>query len=221
MTRFVFYEQIYTKRDTFFSLSLHLRKKKDMEAITLAFRRVEGFTDEEFYDFCMDNPELKFERTAKGEIIVMSNTGGITGDRNSEINFQLRAWNRTYKLGKVFDSSTAFRLPNGAVRSPDAAFVINSKWDTLTEEQKKKFPPVCPDFIIELKSESDTIADLRKKIVEDWLANGCQLAWLIDADEAKAYIFRPNSPEELHDDFSKSLFSELLPSFELDLNLLR
>lgn len=188
-----------------------------MEAITLAFRRVEGFTDEEFYDFCMDNPELKFERTANGEIIVMSNTGGITGNRNAEINFQLYAWNRTYKLGKIFDSSTAFRLPNGAVRSPDAAFVNASKWDALTEEQKKKFPPVCPDFIIELKSESDTIADLRKKITEDWLANGCQLAWLIDADEAKAYVFRPNSPEELYNDFSKPLIAELLPNFELDL----
>jgi Uma2 family endonuclease len=188
-----------------------------MEPITLSFRRVEGFTDDEFYNFCLDNSDLKFERTANGEIIVMSNTGGVTGNRNSEINFQLYAWNRIYKFGKVFDSSTAFRLPNGAVRSPDAAFVTAPRWDALTEEQKKKFPPVCPDFIIELKSESDTIADLRKKITEDWLANGCQLAWLIDADESKVYVFRPNSPEESHDDFSKPLIAELLPNFELDL----
>lgn len=188
-----------------------------MEPITLSFRRVEGFTDDEFYNFCLDNSDLKFERTANGEIIVMSNTEGITGNRNSEINFQLCAWNRIHKLGKVFDSSTAFRLPNGAVRSPDAAFVTTPQWDALTEEQKKNFPPVCPDFIIELKSESDTIADLRKKITEDWLANGCQLAWLIDADEAKVYVFRPNAFEELQDDFSKPLIAELLPNFELDL----
>lgn len=191
-----------------------------MEAITLAFRRVEGFTDEEFYNFCMDNPELKFERTANGEIIIMSNTGGITGNRNAEINFQLYAWNRIYKLGKVFDSSTAFRLPNGAVRSPDAAFVSTSKWSSLTSEQKKKFPPVCPDFIIELKSESDTIADLRKKIMEDWLANGCQLAWLIDADEAKVYIFQPNTAEEIYNNFEQPLINHLLPHFALDLGTL-
>jgi Uma2 family endonuclease len=191
-----------------------------MEAITLAFRRVEGFTDEEFYNFCMDNPELKFERTANGEIIIMSNTGGITGDRNSEINFQIRAWNRIYQLGKVFDSSTAFRLPNGAVRSPDAAFVSTSKWNSLTSEQKKKFPPICPDFIIELKSESDTIADLRKKIMEDWLANGCQLAWLIDVDEAKVYVFQPNALEEVYNNFEQPLSNHLLPHFTLDLGML-
>ena len=192
-----------------------------MEPITLAFRRVEGFTDEEFYDFCLDNNTLKFERTANGEIIVMSNTGGITGNRNSEINFQLYAWNRVYGLGKVFDSSTAFRLANSAVRSPDAAFVRAENWNELTNEQKKKFPPVCPAFVIELKSDSDTVASLRKKIVEDWMPNGCCLAWLIDADEQKAYIFRPDAPEMFHEDFAQPLTDDdLLPHFALNLTAL-
>ncbi|MFN4144611.1 MAG: Uma2 family endonuclease [Runella sp.] len=191
-----------------------------MEPITLAFRRIEGFTDDEFYDFCMDNPNLKFERTAKGEIIVMSNTGGITGNRNAEINFQLYAWNRIYKLGKVFDSSTAFRLANGAVRSPDAAFVSVHSWQALSDEQRKKFPPLCPDFVIELKSDSDTVSDLRKKITEDWLPNGCQVAWLIDADEQKAYIFEKDKPETEHTDFSQPLTTTFLPNFSLDLSAL-
>lgn len=111
----------------------------------------------------------------------MPNTGGETGDRNSELNFQLRLWNKQHQLGKVFDSSTAFRLPSTAVRSADSAFVVLDRWNALTSEQRKKFPPLCPDFVIELirdagRLESDTVNEARAKVQTDWMANGCRLA---------------------------------------------
>ena len=122
-----------------------------MTALILNNPEIIPITDEQFYQLCAANRELKLERTAKGDLIIMPPTGGETGKRNSDINFELNLWNRQTKLGIVFDSSTCFQLPNGGNRSPDAAWIPLAKWEFLTPEQREKFPPICPDFIIELR----------------------------------------------------------------------
>ncbi len=197
-------------------------KQTNMETITLNFKNVEGFTDDEFYRFCQDNPELKLERTAHGQIIIMPNTGGKTGRLNARINYYLTGWNLGKDLGETFDSSTTFHLPNGADRSPDAAWVEKSRWDALTEQQKAKFPPLCPDFVIELRSESGSVKELQKKVTEQWLGNGCQLAWLIDPKEEKTYVYRAGHEVEELDGFDRELSGEeMLPGFVLNLRELR
>lgn len=178
--------------------------------------------DDEFYEFCQQNDALRFEREANGTILLMSNTGGETGDRNSEINFQLRGWNKQTQLGRVFDSSTAFRLPSSAVRSAEAAFVGNDRWLALTDEQRKKFPPLCPDFIIELRSPTDSVESLRKKIQNDWLAAGCRLAWLIDPDPETVYIYRADGSVHILRSFDEPVSGEdVLPGLSFVLSDLR
>ncbi|MDX2302634.1 MAG: Uma2 family endonuclease [Microscillaceae bacterium] len=193
-----------------------------LENIILTTKALGNFSDDEFYNFCLENPDLKFERTSKGQIIIMPNTGGNTGRINSAIIFQLYGWNLKMELGEVFDSSTAFRLPNTAVRSPDASWITKNRWESLTEKQQKQFPPLCPDFVIELRSETDSWADLDKKIQEEWLVNGCRLAWLIDPLEQKAYIYRPEQTVEEVSSFDHILKGEhVLPAFELNLESLK
>ena len=193
-----------------------------MDAITLSFKNVAGFSDDEFYQFCLDNAELKLERTATGQIIIMPNTGGKTGRLNARLNYYLTGWNMQTGAGESFDSSTAFLLPSGAVRSPDAAWVRRDHWDSLTEAQKTKFPPLCPDFVIELRSESDSLNEVIKKITDEWLANGCQLAWLIDPKEEKVYIFESGSQMQVLTGFDQTLTAvDLLPGFALDLTQLK
>ena len=153
-------------------------------------------TDEEFEKLCRENSDRKFERTAQGELIIMSLTGGSTGERNAELNGQLWLWNRQAKLGYIYDSSTGFRLPNGAIRSPDAAWVSQSRWDALTLEQRKKWVPLCPDFVVELKSPSDDIADLQTKMLE-YQENGLKLGWLIDPDRQIVEVYEADRPVEL------------------------
>jgi Uma2 family endonuclease len=150
----------------------------------------EGMTDDEFYDFCQDNPDLRIERSARGEITVMPGTGGETGYRNANLTSQLVVWAEPDGRGVVFDSSTEFRLPSGAVRMADAAWVERARLASLTREQKRKFPPLCPDFVVELTSPSDRLPDVQEKMGE-WTENGARLGWLIDADARTAYIYRP------------------------------
>lgn len=121
-----------------------------------------AINDEQFWQLCHQHQDLQFERTAEGKLIIMSPTGGLTSDRNSEINFQLRLWNRNYKLGKVFDSSGGFKLPNGANRSPDSAWLEFSRWNSLTDQQQERFIPLCPDFVLELRSPSDAIKTIQR-----------------------------------------------------------
>jgi Uma2 family endonuclease len=147
-------------------------------------------SDDEFYDFCTQNDALKFERDAKGNILIMPNNGGITGNLNFELNIEFGIWNRQAKLGKVFDSSTIFRLPSSAARSADVAWVNSKNWNQLELAQQTKFPPVCPDFVLELMSITDILKDSTKKMQEEWIANGCKLAWLINPKIQKTYIFR-------------------------------
>ena len=134
-------------------------------------------TDEQFFQLCIDNRDLRFERTASGGLIIMPPTGSETGRRNSDLNFQLKAWSRQNNLGVVFDSSTGFKLPDGSDISPDAAWVRRDRWDALTPEQKEKFAPICPDFVVELRSTTDSLEKLRAKM-KVYVKNGARLGWL-------------------------------------------
>jgi Uma2 family endonuclease len=178
-------------------------------------------TDDEFYEFCLLNDQVKFERDAFGKIIIMPNTGGITGIRNSDLIIDLGIWNRKHKLGQLFDSSTAFRLPSSAVRSPDAAWISNERWNTLTLEEQTKFPPLCPEFVIELMSNSDDLKDAVEKM-HKWIDNGCQLAWLIFPKGEEVRIFRANGTVDLIVGFDKTLSGEnILPDLVFDLSFLK
>jgi Uma2 family endonuclease len=156
------------------------------------------------------------ERNASGEIIIMSPTGGETGKSNSDLNFQLSLWNRKAQLGVVFDSSTGFQLPNGADRSPDAAWVSQARWDLLTPEQKQKFPALCPDFVIELRSASDSLPKLQAKMRE-YIENGLQLGWLIDRQNRRVEIYRPDQPVEVIHAPTRLSGESILPGFILEL----
>lgn len=182
---------------------------------------IERMTDEEFFRFCQDNRDVKFERTASGQIIVMSPTTFITGDRNHEILYQLRKWNKKFKQGRAVDSDTGFYLANGAMRNPDAAWVSNERLSKLPAHELDSFPHVCPDFIVELKSKSDSIKDLKAKM-DEWLSNGCRLGWLIDADAEIVYVYQQESQIREHKDFNSPLSGEpVLTGFELILSELR
>jgi Uma2 family endonuclease len=187
---------------------------------TLKGRYIERMTDEEFFHFCQDNKGFKFERTSEGQIILMSPTTFITGDRNSEIISQLRNWNKKYKLGRAVDSDTGFYLNNQAMRNPDAAWVSNERLKQISEEELDRFPHLCPDFIVELRSKGDTLRELKAKMNE-WMENGCRLGWLIDADEEVVYVYH-NQTETIHKGFDTPLSGEpVLPGFTLVLSELR
>ena len=178
-------------------------------------------TEDEFFQFCQDNDFLKFERTADKQIIVMTPTGIDSGIKNSDINFQLMLWNNQFNLGYVFDSSSGFTLPNSAVRSPDASWLKKERYDALDKEEVQKFAHICPDFVIELASKSDKIKDLQLKM-EEWIANGCRLGWLIDPKEGKVYIYKPSKEVIMIEGFEHKLSGEeVLPGFELELKRLR
>ena len=173
-------------------------------------------TDAEFEKICRENSDRKFERTAQGELLIMSLTGGSTGERNAELNGQLWLWNRQAKLGHIYDSSTGFRLPNGAIRSPDAAWISQSRWDALTPEQRKKWVPLCPDFVVELKSSSDDVADLRIKMLE-YQENGLKLGWLIDPDRQIIEVYQADRPVEQLACLESIAAGSIMPGFVLKL----
>lgn len=185
------------------------------------FERLQRMSDDEFFAFCQANPDLKLERRADGTIEFQTMTGGTTGGRNSELNADLTIWNRSARQGQVFDSSTGFQLPNGAVRSPDAAWVSRARWEALTPAQQAKFPPLCPDFVVELASPSDSVADLTAKLNE-YIANGCRLAWLIDPKNEAARVFRADGSVSVAKSFAETLSGEdVLPGFSFKLSLLK
>lgn len=147
-------------------------------------------SNEQFYRLCIDNPELRLELTADGELILMSPTGSKTGHRNSELNYQLVGWAKKDGKGLTFDSSAVFSLPNGAKRSPDASWIVADRWNSLSDEEQEKIAPVCPDFVIELRSPSDDLDALKAKMTE-YIDNGSKLGWLLDPFDKCAYIYRP------------------------------
>ena len=174
-------------------------------------------TDEQFFQLCIDNRDLRFERTASGGLIIMPPTGSETGRRNSDLNFQLKAWSRQNNLGVVFDSSTGFKLPDGSDISPDAAWVRRDRWDALTPEQKEKFAPICPDFVVELRSTTDSLEKLRAKM-KVYVKNGARLGWLLDRKNRKVEISRQGSDVEISDSPATLSGEDVLPGFVLDLS---
>lgn len=200
-----------------------MRNPFESGGILLGGSYLERMTDDEFFDFCQQHPNLRIERTANHEIIIMSPTGSRSGKLNARLNGQLYNWFSSYpQLGEVFDSNTGFTLPDGSVLSPDASWVSASKWNALTVEQQDKFAPVCPEFVVELKSATDSTKTLQAKML-DWLRNGAQLAWLIVPETETAYIYRPGQPEpEVVQGFNNELSGEaVLPGFQLRLVELR
>jgi len=174
-------------------------------------------TDEQFFQLCTDNRDLRFERTASGGLIIMPPTGSETGRRNSDLNFQLKAWSRQNNLGVVFDSSTGFKLPDGSDISPDAAWVRRDRWDALTPEQKEKFAPICPDFVVELRSTTDSLEKLRAKM-KVYVKNGARLGWLLDRKNRKVEISRQASDVEILDSPATLSGEDVLAGFVLDLS---
>jgi Uma2 family endonuclease len=165
--------------------------------IVLDFQGVlEKMTDDEFENLCRRNPDLQIELTKEGELVIMPPTGGETGIRNFSLIGYFFNWVETDQSGVAFDSSTLFILPNGAKRSPDLAWVKKEKWDALSEEEKKKFPAFCPDFVVELRSPSDLPSNLRAKM-EEYIENGAALGWLIDPLERTVYVYRPDKEVEI------------------------
>jgi len=148
-----------------------------MNALTVSLKSVIDMTDDQFFQLCQNNRELRFERNANGELIIMSPAGGETGNRNGRLNQQLFNWTDADGTGIAFDSSTGFKLPNGADRSPDASWIKLERWDALTDEEKRKFPPICPDFVIELLSPSDSLKTTQEKMKE-YIDNGVRLGIL-------------------------------------------
>lgn len=192
-----------------------------MEKVVLHYAEDLRLNDEEFFRFCQDNPELKFERTKNGDIIFMALTGGETGRLNTSLNFEIELWNRQARFGVVFDSSTGFRLPDSSIKSPDVAVVAAHRWESLAPEQRKKFVPICPDFVLELKSPSDSLKEAKQEMTE-WIENGCRLAWLLDPENQTAHVYRPASEPEETTGFTgrKLSAAPVLPGFGLDLGLL-
>jgi Uma2 family endonuclease len=161
-------------------------------AIVLDLRPVIDLSDEQFYQLCRANHELRFERTAQGEILIMPPTGSMTGHRNFKLTHRFANWVEQDGTGVGFDSSTAFKFPNGATRSPDASWIKRERWEALTPQEQEKFSPICPDFVIELRSSTDSLAELQAKMHE-YIANGVRLGWLLDPLTQTAYIYRPGA----------------------------
>ncbi len=176
-----------------------------------------NLTDEQFWQLCQENDDLRFEATATGKLIIMPPTGSLTSERNADLNFQLKAWSRQNNLGKVFDSNGGFRLPNGAKRAPDASWVKIERWNALTPEEQDKFAPLCPDFVVELMSPNDTLAETREKMAE-YMANGAQLGWLINRKQRQVEVYHPDKEVEILENPDTVSGEDILPGFVLDLS---
>jgi Uma2 family endonuclease len=172
--------------------------------------------DDELFEFCAANRDLRIERTVDGELLIMPPTGGETGRRNFDLIGQFAAWVKRDGTGLGFDSSTGFLLPNGAERAPDLAWVTRSRWNALSEMQRRKFPPLCPDFVLELRSPSDNLAEQRAKL-DEYIACGARLGWLVDPEDRRAYVYRPHRAAEIVDQPIELLGDPELPGFLLDL----
>ncbi|OBQ01950.1 Uma2 family endonuclease [Anabaena sp. AL09] len=185
------------------------------QSVILNIKNVE-LSDDQFYQLCQINEYYKFEQTAKDELIILPPSNLITGNREAELNGNLMIWNRQTKLGKVFSSSTVFTLPNGGKRSPDVAWIANERWDSLTIQEKEKFAKICPDFVIELRSRTDSLSQLQEKM-QEYLNSGLRLGWLIDPQNQQVEIYRQNQSVEIVS-LPTSLSGEnVLPGFILEL----
>ncbi|MCE2720160.1 MAG: Uma2 family endonuclease [Dolichospermum sp.] len=189
------------------------------EAVVLNIKNV-GLNDDQFYQLCQINEDWKLEETAKGELIIMPPVGAISGNRESDFNGYVWLWNLQNKLGKVFSSSTVFILPHGGKRSPDVAWIANERWESLSVEEREKFPKICPDFVIELRSRTDSLSQLQEKMGE-YIHSGLRLGWLIDPQNQQVEIYRQNQSVEIV--LLPTILSgeDVLPGFILELPAFR
>lgn len=186
-----------------------------MDILTLDLQSLK-LTDEQFYQLCVDNRDLRFERNARGDLLIMTPTGGETGNRNGRLIQQLFNWSDRDGTGIAFDSSTGFKLPNGANRSPDASWIPLAKWNNLTEIQRQRFLPLCPDFAIELLSPSDKLIKTQEKM-QEYLDNGMGLGWLINRQQQQVEIYRQGKNIEVLNASNSLSGEDILPGFILDL----
>jgi Uma2 family endonuclease len=185
-------------------------------AMTVRFAPLVTLTDDQFFEFCQINRDLRIERTAQGALVLMAPAGADSSARNAELIRQLANWARQDGNGVAFDSSAGFTLPNHATRSPDAAWVRLDRWLALAADDRRKFPPLCPDFVVELRSPSDQPAVLEVKL-QEYLDNGAQLGWLLDPERRTAYVYRPGHAGESLVNVDELTAEPVLPGFTLDL----
>jgi Uma2 family endonuclease len=186
-----------------------------MTAITLNLEPLTTLTHEQFYELCMANKDVAMERSPQGELIIMSPVGGESGISEADYITDLSIWNRQTKLGVVFSSSTVFKLPGGGDRSPDAAWISLERWQALTLEEQEKFPPLCPDFVIELRSKSDRLRPLQAKM-QEYLSSGLRLGWLVNPQDGTVEIYRTNKEIEILPLPASLSGEETLPGFTLE-----
>jgi Uma2 family endonuclease len=192
-----------------------------MDILTLRIPEQDQFTDDELYRFCVANKELRIERDSSGQLIIMSPVGSKSSNLNLKLSGLFWIWADAHgDLGYGFDSSAGFTLPDKSMRSPDVAWIEKSRWDKLTPEQQEKFAPLCPDFVIELRSKSDPLNMLLDKM-KQWMKNGCRMAWLIDPQEEKAYVYQHDQIQEIHSFDAILSGNDILPDFKLDLSRLK
>ena len=193
-------------------------KSRKREPIALMVPRESGLRASAgaFWRLCRANPELRLERTAKGEVIVMAPAGTDSGWRNGKLTMRLGIWAEADGSGEFFDSSTGYTLPNGSVRSPDASWIARDRWKSVAPAARQRFAPICPDFVVEIASPSDDLRDLREKMRE-YLAQGVRLGWLLDPKISLAEIYRPDRPVEALDRPATLFGEDVLPGFVLDL----
>ncbi|MBF2080490.1 MAG: Uma2 family endonuclease [Synechococcales cyanobacterium T60_A2020_003] len=187
-----------------------------MTAVTLSLNPTFNLTEEAFYQLCRTNPDLRFELTAQGKLVIMPPMGGEGSKREADLTFAVQLWNRQAKLGVVFSPSAGFTLPNGAIRSPDVAWIVQSRWDALTPEQRRKFPPIAPDFVIELRSDTDDWVVLQAKMRE-YIENGVRLGWLLNPQDQQVEVYQPGHSVEILQNVQSLSGEPVLPGFTLDL----
>jgi Uma2 family endonuclease len=182
--------------------------------LPLRFRPQTPMSDEDLMRFCAANDRVRVERDANGEILVMTPAGSKTGKKNTDIIIDLGLWNRESDRGVVFESNTGFTLPDGSMLSPDASWVERRRWEALNDRDQERFAPICPDFVIELRSPSDDLKELQTKMLH-WIANGTQLAWLIDPIEQNVSVYRPGELPEIHHHPTSVQGDGIMAGFEL------
>ncbi len=191
-----------------------------MEELTLAFSEIGGLTDKQLFRLCATSRDIRIERNSKGDLVVMSPVGGKSSFWSLELSAEVRNWNKSAQRGITFDSSVGFSLPNGAMRSPDVAWIALERWNKLSEEDQEEFIPLCPDFVAEVLSKSDRLSVAQEKMRE-WIDNGCRLSWLTVPSTQKAYIYRADKSVTTIESFSERLSGEdVLPGFEFPLAVL-
>lgn len=181
--------------------------------LTLDLKTVH-LTDEQFYHLCISNPDVRAERTPEGALVLMAPVGGYSGNQESELGLDLGIWNRKTKLGKIFSSSTIFKLPGGGDRSPDLAWVESARWNALTNEQKRKFPPIAPDFVMELRSATDSLSRLQAKM-QEYINSGVRLGWLFNPQDQQVEIYQVGKEKRVLSLPATLSEEDILPGFRL------